>query len=144
MTSQDVKEWLSRAKDAELELNSIFAAKRRAYEVAERVTASPDQERRSGTTDAHRMDELAAYVEELDAQVGRVHQACREVSAVIDAVPNRRHRVLLRYRYLSGMTWERIAVTMKYSWHGVFVLHGRALEAVRLILEKEGIEVHTE
>lgn len=39
---------------------------------------------------------------------------------------------VLRYRYIHGYTWERIAVTMEYSYQWICELHGRALQKFRI------------
>lgn len=39
-------------------------------------------------------------------------------------------RQLLRYRYIDGLRWEDICVTMSYSWRQVHRLHRDALEEV--------------
>lgn len=36
-------------------------------------------------------------------------------------------RMLVRYRYMDGMTWEEICVTMKYSWTHIHRIHSAAL-----------------
>jgi hypothetical protein len=41
-------------------------------------------------------------------------------------------KTLLRYRYISGYSWEQVAVNMHYSYRRVTQLHGLALEAFRI------------
>lgn len=40
-------------------------------------------------------------------------------------------RILLRYRYIDGLTWEEVCVKMKYSWSQTHRIHSRALEELR-------------
>ena len=40
-------------------------------------------------------------------------------------------RLILRRRYLEGLTWEEVAVRSNYSWRQVHRIHGRALEHLR-------------
>lgn len=42
-------------------------------------------------------------------------------------------RTLLRYRYICGYTWEKIAVELGYSWRQVHYIHGKALQNFRKI-----------
>lgn len=37
-------------------------------------------------------------------------------------------RMLMRYRYLDGMTWESVCVAMCYSWRGIHNVHARTLD----------------
>lgn len=51
-----------------------------------------------------------------------------EIISQIDNVRNDKHRELLRMRYVSGMTFEEIAVEMDMSWRHIIRLHGYALK----------------
>lgn len=52
------------------------------------------------------------------------------IERAISTVAEDRLQRLLRYRYIDGMTWEAIAVKMRYSWRQVIRLHGEALNKV--------------
>ena len=54
------------------------------------------------------------------------------VQAVIDAVDDANLRQLLILRYINGLTWEKIAVDMHYSFRHTLRLHGAALAAVKI------------
>ena len=78
---------------------------------------------------------------ELDAAVAKYVDACldaekeldrladlrREIRSVIDSVEDARLHSLLWRRYISGMTWEQVAVSMNYTYRRVTQLHGLAL-----------------
>lgn len=36
-------------------------------------------------------------------------------------------RMLVRYKYMDGMTWEEVCVTMRYSWTHIHRIHSAAL-----------------
>ena len=100
------------------------------------VTGMP----RGGTSDW--TDTVHALIE-LERRVNaRIREMCALKIAAIDAidrVKDARLRELLDCYYLKGMTWEQVAEAMGYKdarW--VYVLHGRALRAVRLPEEKTG------
>lgn len=46
-------------------------------------------------------------------------------------------RMLLRYRYISGLSWEEVCVKMNYSWRQTHRLHGEALNKLRELEENE-------
>lgn len=52
-----------------------------------------------------------------------------EISLAIDAVPDEKLRTLLRWRYICGASWERVAVEMNYTYRRITQLHGVALKA---------------
>ncbi len=55
-----------------------------------------------------------------------------EIEAAISTVEDITLQTLLRYRYLEGLTWEKIAVELNYCWRQVIRLHGRALQDIKL------------
>lgn len=78
--------------------------------------------------------DLSDYVAKLDELEGDLltavdayHAKAHEVEAVIDRVTDETQARLLRLRYLDGLTFERIAVEMSYSWRQVMRLHYRAV-----------------
>lgn len=40
-------------------------------------------------------------------------------------------RMLMRYRYLDGLTWEEVCVQINYCWVQTHRIHARALEKLR-------------
>ena len=78
-------------------------------------------------------DATAKYVdacEEMSAELTRLHDLREEIKRTIEAVPDARLRNLLRWRYISGYTWEQVSVQMNYTYRRSIQLHGAALQAV--------------
>ena len=104
---------------------------------AETVTASL-----TGMPGGHSSAGDAAYtrcVERMDRERQKLCDAVRrccetqaEVCSVIEAVPDGALRRLLYLRYISGYTWERIAVEMNYGFRHVCRLHGAALDLIEI------------
>ncbi len=104
---------------------------------AETVTASL-----TGMPGGHSSAGDAAYtrcVEQMDRERQKlcdaVRRCCETQAAVcgaIEAVPDGALRRLLYLRYISGYTWERIAVEMSYTYKWVCSLHGRALDVLEI------------
>lgn len=40
-------------------------------------------------------------------------------------------RMLMRYRYIDGLTWESVCVAMCYGWRQIHRIHGKALEELK-------------
>ena len=88
---------------------------------------------------------------ELDAAVAKYVDACKdaekeldrladlrkEIRSVIDSVEDARLHSLLWRRYISGMTWEQVAVSMNYTYRRVTQLHGEALKAIGIIMSHQ-------
>lgn len=75
---------------------------------------------------------MLAMARELDARVAEYTEKAREIERAIDAVEDGEYRDLLKYRYLNGWSWQRIARRMYVSEDWVWRLHRRALRAVRM------------
>lgn len=84
----------------------------------------------------------------LDAAVAKYVDACRDAEKELDDLASLRIRIrecinavedprlhsLLWRRYISGFTWEQVAVSMAYTYRRVTQLHGDALREVCKIL----------
>lgn len=112
----------------------------RLRSLAEKCTVSFDTES-GGTGDGQRIPHMVDAILQLDAQTEQLTHdlevARQEIIAVINAAPEQRHRELLRYRYLAGMTFEEIAVRMGYSYRQTIRLHGRSLQIVANIIAQD-------
>ena len=53
--------------------------------------------------------------------------ALEHIETMIDSLEYRERR-LLRARYVEGMSWEKVCVTMSYSWSRTHEIHGLALD----------------
>lgn len=56
----------------------------------------------------------------------------KQIHDLIETVEDPTLRTILRYRYINGWTWERIALEMHYSYMHVCRLHGLALQKVKM------------
>lgn len=79
--------------------------------------------------------EIAQYIEigeEITRELRNLHRLRREIRAVITTLEDDILQTLMMYRYISGMTFEQIAVKMNYSYVHVCRLHGQALSKIML------------
>lgn len=90
----------------------------------------------SGTSDlsayAARMDELERSLTE--KRYVRIQEFVK-VQDAIEEMEDDQEKLLLTYRYLRGMTWERVAEEMNYSWQHVHKIHARALQNFKHAIE---------
>ncbi len=75
---------------------------------------------------------MVALERELDARIAEYAEKVRAIERVIDAVEDAQYRDVLRYRYLNGWGWQKVADRMHFSQDWVCRLHARALAAVRV------------
>ena len=73
---------------------------------------------------------------EIGASIDQLERTRLQVESVINSVPNVNQRNVLRLRYISGKTWEQIAVDLAFSYQWVCELHGRALQNISPIVDR--------
>ena len=135
MTNQEKKAKLNQYREAEAESSRLDQEIIKWYSKAEKMTTAVKLV--TGGGEGGRS--LENSIEAIDALAGRLGdkrretvRLRREIEDVIAAVPDGRLRMLLRYRYIDGMTWERIAVNMCMDARWIRRLHGRALSVLTL------------
>lgn len=101
-----------------------------------RMTASATRMPHGGGDTDQLTNGVAKIIElekEIDAKVDKLVELRREIEAGIETVDSSTQRRLLKLRYIDGMTWERVAVEMNYSYMQVCRLHGKALNALKML-----------
>lgn len=121
------KEWLNRARKVDTEIETLVLARDRERDRVLKMTQSLDGILVSGTRDPHRYDKLAELELELDRQIDRLVDIKAEVAKEIARLSNPMHRMVLTKRYIECLTFEKIAVELKYSYKQTCRIHGRAL-----------------
>lgn len=135
MTNQEKKEFLQQYRLAEMEEQRLEHEIERWRSRAERMTAGYSKAPAGGgdgRSMEHTLERLGELAGELTHQRDKLIRLRREIGAAIDTVPDTRLRELLRLRYIEGMTWERVAVQMGYSYMQVCRLHGKALSQIKM------------
>ncbi len=133
------KEYLWQYRDTVHEIQCKTAEKLRIYEDATHMSPSPEAFTASGNV-GDKVGKGGAAAADIAAQIDREIVRCEEllaeIRATIAAVPDSTLRQVLTYRYIAGLEWENIALTMNYSFpHVTGYLHSRALKKVVEILE---------
>lgn len=129
-----VKQWLSRARTCDREINVLEKAKAKERDRLLSITASMGGEVVSHSADPHKFDKYVELVDALNQRIDELYDIKAEVHSVVAKVPDETLREILLLRYVSVMTWEQIAVTMDLSYRHVCRLHGDALDAVKIFL----------
>ena len=78
---------------------------------------------------------ISDETEQLRAAKERAEKALSEILSAIQAVPDEMQRTVLLLRYVEGLDWISISERIHYEERQTFILHGRALWAVRRWLE---------
>lgn len=121
------KEYLNRARRVDLEITTLVKARDAEKDRVLRIVQSFDGINVSGTKDPHKFDRLAELELELDRQIDRLVDIKADVAKEIARLSNPIYRVVLTKRYIECLTFEQIAVDIKYSYKQTCRIHGRAL-----------------
>lgn len=135
MTSKEKKEYLSRYRAAIAESGELEEEIAKWESRAEKITSSPGAVPKSGQHSDRVQDGAVALAElrdKLTTKVTRLIEMRLEIERAIETVSDDTQRILLRYRYVDGLTWEKIAEKMHYTYQWVCVLHGLALQKVKI------------
>lgn len=129
------KEYLSQLRFLNGKINSLIERRQRYKDLATRCTPAYGGMPGGGGKKSGLEDTVGKIVElerEMDGRIADLHTLTAEVEAVIDNVPDKRYREILRMRYLNEWSWVRIATEMELSVDWVKHAHGFALLQVVL------------
>lgn len=133
MTSQEKKEYLQQYRTAEAEERRLELEIERWRARAAKMTAGYGSTP-AGSGDGRSLERTVAHIDALIRQLtdqrDKLARLRREIGTAISSVPDPKLQELLRLRYIEGMTFEKIAVDMNYSWRQAIRLHGIALSKV--------------
>lgn len=83
--------------------------------------------------------QLAECENALQAELSTAWRIRLDIIETLGELKNAKHQQLLHAKYISGETWERIAVDMDITWRYCYMLHGAALVELENILKQKKI-----
>ncbi|MPN25737.1 hypothetical protein SDC9_173152 [bioreactor metagenome] len=101
------------------------------------ISDMPRNPNRGGSRMADAVMKIIDLQEEIKNDMIALVNLKREIMDVIKAVSSLELRTILEKRYLSFISWERIAVELGYSIQHTYRLHDMALKEVEEILKYE-------
>lgn len=130
------KEYLSQYKDLSGSINAKLEQVEELRRKAQTV-GSGSSDGAHSSTPYDRIGEITARIVDLEREINedidRSIDLQRDIRAAIATVPEMRLRTLLEYKYINLLTLDETAVRMNYSYPQICRLHGRALQAVKMI-----------
>lgn len=121
---QVIKKELQQLKERLLEYEAALYAPK-----AQRLNGMP-----SAPSKGNAMEDMAVRHMQLQALYRR---RCDELTAELLAIEaaietlDPTARILCRYRYIDGLSWEQVCERMNYSWSQAHYLHRHALDTLR-------------
>ena len=136
MTNSEKKRYLMRYRILSREIDRLLLEQQEWRSLAERVTGglgSTGGGRQVSHPVARAVERMVEIERKINDTIDQLIRVREEIEVEIDALPNPTLRRLLSLRYLSGFTWERIAVEMGYTYQWVCKLHSRALSCFQTV-----------
>ena len=135
MTTKEKKEYLKRYKEIDSEINQLLLEKQEIMALGTKITPTYS-DMPKGMGESNKLQSVVERLEEqetkIDKKVDDLYEVKADIEKAINTVDDDTLRLLLRYRYINGWTWERIAVEMCYAYRNVTRLHGKALALIRV------------
>ena len=137
MTKQ---EYLDQARQLDRRIESDLKELSRLRSVCGAIDGPPGAKKPLRRT----VRKLQRLEEEVDREVDRLVDLRNEIRGAIEALPSDRERMVLCYRYLHCLSWEKIGQEMHVNertvrrWHGKALLHLQLPDRAAGFTEKEG------
>lgn len=127
VTHLNAKQWLSRARTIDREINELLKEKEEVRDRVLKITQSYTADTVQSSKDPHKFDRVVELEEEIDRNIDELVAVKTEINKGISQLTDGRYREILRLRYLQGLRFEEVAVAINYSYKQTCRLHGRAL-----------------
>ena len=138
LTIKECKEWLSRARKTDEEINALMLEQERALTNATSTVAQSGSEKvqtSNVNTSENKFISYAVYSELIDKRIDRLYEIKKEILENVNKLDDATLRTILILRYLNFQTWEMIACRIHYSYKQVCRLHGKALNLIKDVIE---------
>lgn len=134
----NVKDYLEQAKYLDMRINSKVEQLSTLNDLATKCTVTLSDMPRNPNKGISSMEDTIIKIiglqEEINRDIDNLVDLKREIMEVIKKVENVEYQTILENRYLSFMSWEKIAVEMKYSIQQIYRLRDKAQKEVEKIL----------
>lgn len=132
MTTEEVKTWLRSYRylksEAERLEEELAEWRSKAEKMTRELSGMP-----SGSGGGDKVPACVEKIWELErklsAKLSDMVEQRQAIERAIESLPDKKKQ-LMRYRYIDGMKWEKVAVEMNMEYRWVLRIHGRALQEI--------------
>ena len=133
MTIAEKKQYLRQYRLLNAHIDQLIEERAQWMARATRITPVISDEPKGGG-DGDRLQRaiegIISTEQAIDREIDRLADMRANITASIDALQDEKLRQVIRLRYIKGLTFERIAVEVHYSYKQTCRLHGMALESL--------------
>ena len=135
------EEYLNQARHLDTQINSKLSQIESLSALATKCTAILTDMPGNKNNGTSKMEDTILKIitlqEEINSDIDVLVDLKKEIMTIIKKVENSEYRTLLENRYLSFLSWEKIAVEMKYSIQQVYRKRTEALKKIEEILKDD-------
>ncbi|MFR9054951.1 MAG: DUF1492 domain-containing protein [Acidaminococcus intestini] len=135
----NVKEYLEQGLYLDKEINSQLLEVTNLRSLAQSLSSTGFEEHHNPNRPTEAsftkiLEKVWEREEHINSQIDHLVDLKQEISKTIDKVEDPKERLVLRYRYIHFLKWDRVAAMVGISRRQVFVVHKEALLSVEKIL----------
>ena len=97
-----------------------------------RKIRAPEDVSSSGNQMQKCVEKMCAIKDELAQETANLQQSKHQIEEAIRSLEDKTEQDVLWYYYIKGMTFERIAVEMNYSWRQINRKHKSAMKKIKM------------
>lgn len=139
----DAKAYLKRIKLYDTHINNKTEEVERLEAMATKITQTLRDDAGGGSRSQDKIGDAVARIIDLKREINRDIDGFvdmkREIKVIVDKVDDANQLSVIYKRYFLYETFEQIACEMNMTFRNVCYIHGKALEAVEILLKKEKI-----
>ena len=137
----DAKAYLQQIKLYDTHINNKLEEKTRLKMMALNITSTIKGDVPGGSHSQDKIGDAMAKVvdleREIDEAIDKYVELKKSVSAIVDQLQDADQLKVIHGRYFEHKTLETIACDMGYTYRNICYIHGRALQAVSVILNEK-------
>ena len=135
MTYQEKVKFLKRYKQIDKEIDQLLREKSEIFSLGTKITPTYS-DMPKGTSESDKVQSTVEKLEEYERKINiKIDDWCEaklDIEKAIHTVESHKFRLLLRYRYINGWTFEQIAVQMDHDYRWVRRLHRKAVNLINI------------
>ena len=135
------KQWLSRGRNIDKDIDVLLKTKRDARDRVLRITQNYDGDGAQASRDPHKFDHLIELENMIDEKIDELNDIKNEITTVLMQIQNRSQRTVMISYYVRMLTFEQIAVELDISFRRVMYIRKAAIITITGILKEMGVDV---
>ena len=135
----DAKTYLQQIKLYDTHINNKLEEKARLKAMALNITSTIKGDVVGGSHSQDKIGDAISRIvdleKEIDELTDKLVDAKEEATEMLSKIQNKKHRTILRKRYLEYWSWNKIAAEIEYTYRGTIKAHGKALQTLEKVMK---------